>query len=296
MTLVRWFLLFAVWPTLVAVLHAEDPKSVLVFPGANKRETYFTIHNLRAAQGLSTGRGIKVGILDHSFGTTLHPKLYAEGRNFVKGDEASLSEHEWHGYWMAAVLREIAPEAEIYALNIIVFDDPAATMDAMSRAIDWAVERRIDVLTYSQEAVKGEPRTVLDRALDRAHKAGIVTTFIHCSEPGNILPSGLWSGTDDGREPDVNVLHYDYSVVFIDEYRKAVAGEKTWYQPFLSVSSTSPVVGGVVALMKGLKPDLTPAQCKAILRETARPLEFEGETAPRTLDAGAAVSRVKALR
>jgi subtilisin family serine protease len=276
-------------------LLANDP-SVLVFPGANSRENYFTLHNIKAAQLLSKGNGVKVGILDHSFATELHPKLYAGGQNFVKGNEELLTRKEWHGYWMATVLREIAPEVKIYALNTYVFDGLKARAEAMAKAIDWAIEQKLDILTYSAEVFMGEPRKILDNALDRAHKANIITTFIHTGHPGNILPSGLWSGNDDGREPDVNVLHYDYSVVFIDEYRKAMAGEKTWYRPFFSVSSTSPVVGGVVALMKSLKPGLTPAQCRKILRETAKPMDFEGERPLRVLDALAALQEVKLIK
>lgn len=277
-------------------LRGDDPNSVLVFPGANSRDTYFSLHKIREAQFSSKGKGIKVGILDHSFGIDLHPKLYAGGKNFVKDKEEFLTNREWHGYWMATVLREIAPEAEIYALNTYDFSGVEARAEAMADAIDWAIEKKLDVLTYSAAAFKGEARKILDKALDKAHRANIVTTFIHTGHPGNILPSGLWGGPDDGREPDINVLHYDYSVVFIDEYRKAMAGDKTGYQPFFSLSSTSPVVGGVVALMRSLKPGLTPAQCQKILRETARPLDFEGEKPLRVLDAAAALEQVKLLK
>jgi hypothetical protein len=276
-------------------LGGDDPNSVLVFPGANSRETYFSLHKIREAQLSSKGRGVKVGILDHSFGTALHPALYAGEKNFVRSNEEFLTRREWHGYWMATVLREIAPEAEIYALNTYAFDGLEARAEAMAKAIDWAIEHKLDILTYSGEAFEGEPRKILDQALDRAQRANMITTFIHTGHPGNILPGGLWGGTDDGREPDVNVLHYDYSVVFIDEYRKALAGERTGYRPFLSLSSTSPVVGGVVALMKSLRPGLTPSQCRKILRETAYPADFEGKRSPRVLDAAAALKRVKLI-
>ena len=277
-------------------LWGDDPNSVLVFPGANSRETYFSLHKIREAQLNAKGKGIKVGILDHSFGTMLHPNLYAGGKNFVKNNEEFLTKREWHGYWMATVLREIAPEGEIYALNTFDFTGTEARATSMALAIDWAIEQKLDILTYSAEAFNGEAQKILDKALDRAHKANIITTFIHTGHPGNILPGGLWGGTDDGREPDVNVLQYDYSVVFIDEYHKAMAGKKTWYQPFFSLSSASPVVGGVVALMKSLKPGLTPSQCRKILRETAHPLDFEGEKPPRVLDAAAALEQVKLIK
>jgi hypothetical protein len=98
---------------------------------------------------------------------------------------------------------------------------------------------------------------------------------------------------DDGREPDINILQYDYSIIPVDEYLKIEKGEKSWWQPFLSLSSTSPVLGGVVALMKSINPNLTAEQCKKILRDTSRPLEFEGRIAPRALDALAALLNAK---
>ena len=266
--------------------HGDDPNSVRVYPGANSRETYFTIHQIREAQSISKGKGCKVGILDHSFGMARHSNLYAGGMNFVPGKDESLYEKEWHGYWMATVLHEIAPEAEIYALNTRTWKSPRLDAGAMAKAIDWAIEHHLNVLTYSAEAFDGEALKILETALARAYKAGIVTTFIHTKHPQNILPDGLFSSNrEDGREADVNVLHYDYTVVVVNQWKGT--------QPFFSISSTSPVLGGVVAMMKSLRPDLSPSQCQTILRETAHPSDFHGEKPPRVLDALAAVKRVE---
>ncbi len=282
-----------------SMLRADDPNSVVVLQGANSRETYFTLHHVKEAQAITKGKGCKVGILDHSFGMTLHSNLYAGGKNFVVDSDEFLTKREWHGYWMALVLHEIAPEAEIYALNTHSFKAPESEADAISKAIDWAIQQRLDVLTFSHAAIQGEKQKTLNAALDRAHAAGIVTTFIHTRHPGNIMPTGLFAGfgNDDGREPDINVLHYDYTVIFVEEYRKLKSGKKTWWNPpFQSISSTSPVLGGVVAMMKSLHPTITPEQCKNILRETAHPMNFEGEKPPRVLDASAAIKLVQQLR
>lgn len=277
----------------------RDEPSVLVFPGANSRETYFTMHNIREAQAISQGKGCKVGILDHSFGMAIHPELYAGGKNFVEDSDEFLTKREWHGYWMAVTLREIAPQADIYALNTHSFKSPDSDAEAIGRAIDWAIENHLCVLTYSRAAIAGDQRKILESALNRAHEAGIVTTFIHTEHPGNILPSGLWSRPIDGREPDVNVLQYDYTVVKIGwkEDKEAIRNSpaSTFYSAFLSVSSMSPVVGGVVALMKSLRPDLSPAECQKILRETSHTINYRGEKPPRVLNALAAVKRVKEI-
>lgn len=275
---------------------ADDPNSVVVLPGANSRETYFTMHRIKEAHSITKGKGCKIGILDHSFGMQLHPNLYTGGKNFVLDSDDFLNKREWHGYWMALVLHEIAPEAEIYALNTYSFKDPKSRVNAISKAIDWAIEQKIDILTYSHAAVDVEQQKVFNEALDRAHAAGIITTFIHTRHPGNIMPTGLFAsfGQDDGREPDINVLHYDYTVIFINEYRKLQFGAKTWWNPpFQSISSTSPVLGGVVALMKSVRPSIKLDQCRKFLRETARPMEFEGKKPPRVLDAFAAVQKAQ---
>lgn len=267
----------------------DDPNSVRVFPGANSRETYFTLHQIREAQSISKGKGCKVGILDHSFGLARHSDLYAGGMNFVQDEDEFLYQREWHGYWMATVLHEIAPEAEIYALNTRTFKNRRLDAEAIAKAINWAIENHLNVLTYSAEPFEDEPKKILDTALERAYKAGIVTTFIHTSHPQNILPDGLFSNDHEGgRETDVNVLQYDYTVVVLKQWEGA--------KPFFSISSTSSVVGGVVAMMKSLRPDLTPDQCQKILRETAHPMDFHGQKPRRVLDALTAVKRVQALQ
>lgn len=269
----------------------QNPNTPLVFPGANSRLTYFSLHNIAAAREISRGEGIKVGILDHSFGFGSHDGLFAGGEDFI-GDKGigSLSGSSHHGYWMALVLREIAPGAEIFALNTAARDE-GAQVDAMVRALDWAVENGIRVLTYSSRRISPDSRRRLDEAVETAVGHGIVTTFIHYPHPQNLLPAGLSGPTaDDEREPDVNILHYDYTVVFPQWHREHQQGKtrKGW-QPFLSISSTSPVTAGIVAMMLSVNSELTPAQCKKILRVTGRPMNFEGSHAPRVVDAGAAV-------
>lgn len=275
---------------------AADVPPVLYFPDANSRPTYFTVHDVAEAWTLTRGAGVKVGILDHSFGFRVHPGLYAGGAVFQTDRWAeSFDTVSHHGYWMARTLREVAPEVEIFALGTYSSDE-AAKVDAMIRAIDWAIAHELDVLTYSAARFSPEQRARLDEAVDRALASGIATTFIHYPHPGNILPTWLGPRTgDDEREPDLNVLHYDYSVVFTERYAAWMReGEASGYRPFLSVSSTSPVTAAFVALVKSVRPELGPAELRRILVESSRPLEFQGHTAPRAVDVGAAVAAARA--
>jgi len=273
---------------------AVEAPPIVRFPNANSRQTYFTIHNIWEAWELSKGTGVKVGILDHSFGYGQHEGLYAGGENFQTdewGDYFSESSH--HGFFMASTLRELAPEVEIYALGTYSSDEKAR-VDAMVRAIDWAIEHDLDVLTYSARRFSLENRPALDAAVDRALEHGIVITFIHYPHPGNLFPTGIVPRAgDDEREPDLNILHYDYQLIFTERYLDWLErGKESGYRPYLSISSTSPVTAAVVAMLKSLQPDLTPTDIKRILMETARPLTFEGYEAPRVVDAAAAVRSV----
>lgn len=277
------------------VSRATPAQDVLVLPGANSRETYFTVHNLHAAQRISRGQGVKVGILDHFFGTDDHPDLYAGGENFLPDDVEAYHKASEHGYWMALVLREVAPEAEIFALNTTAPSE-AQKVEAMVRAIDWAIAHDLDVLAYSDRAFSPAARQRLDQAVERAHRAGIVTTFIHYPHPDNLLPGWIGPRTgDDGRELDVNILQYDYSKVFVERLLRWQRGERKAIgdHPFLSISSTSPVTAGMVALLRSANPGLSPAQVKQLLMESGRPLTLDGMTGARVPDAHAALMRAR---
>ena len=65
------------------------------------------------------------------------------------------------------------------------------------------------------------------------------------------------------------------------------------YRPFLSISSTAPVVAGFVAMLRSLDPTLSPARIKDILLASSHPMELEGRRGERVPDLGEAVNRVR---
>lgn len=276
-------------------LGAQD---ILVFPGANSRETYFSIHNIRPVWEHTRGGGAKVGILDHSFGIDEHPDLYAGGENFQTGEWGeSYRTQSHHGYWMALVLREVAPEVQIYGLGTYS-NDEGERVEAMVKAVDWAIEHDLDAITYSAGAFSDEARVLLDPAVERAVEAGVAVVFIHYPHPLNLYPS--WIGPRPGdaqREPDLNIFHYDYTVVFTERYYAYMNGEggARGYRPFLSASSSAPVTAAMVAFLRSLDPTLTPAACKRILMEASRPYVYDGLEGTRVPDAYEAVRRVSDL-
>ena len=279
----------------VRMMPRADVPDVLVFPGANSRETWFSVHNLRAAHELSRGAGVKVGILDHSFGLDHLGDLYAGGENFQTGGwGAAYRTEAHHGSWMARALKEVAPDVEVYALG--TYDgDEASRVRAMVEALEWAVAHDLDAVTYSAGAFSPEGRKVLDPAVDRAVASGVAVVFIHYPHPLNLFPSGIGPRSgDDEREPDLNIFHYDYSIVFTEPYAAVMRGDDaSGYRPFLSLSSTAPVTAGILALMKSLDPTLTPGDCKRILQEASHSFTYNGRTGARVPDARRALEIVR---
>lgn len=253
---------------------------------------------------MSFGTGVRVGILDHCFATTKYQSLYASGRDFASNPD-SLQEIESHGYWMACVLREIAPACDIYALNV---GDrvPDRFAEAIIKAIDWAIENNIRILTCSHgKYVYDAKRTDVDAAVSRAVTHGIVTSFLHYDHPDNILPFGIYpyNGKEYNRTPDINVWHYDYNTLFVRQYQDLIKATDTPRSgndiPYFSMSSTAAVTGGFVSLLMALEPDLPAGQYRDLLIDTSHPWTYNGTATfeqgevPRVVDIAAAVHQLR---
>lgn len=250
------------------------PRTIM-FNNANSRDTYFTIHNIPSAHNVSKGKGIKVGIMDTSYAYEKHRDIYAGGINF----SGEADESEEHGYWMTNVLKEIAPDCTVYALNIKSNNEDEKVQN-MIKAIDWAIENKIDILTYSGMEISESNRKQLDIAVNDAIKHGIVTTFINYDNPNNIYPGMMFPLVQRGksRSSDLNIFSYDYNILFTDLYinftlqkEAAKSGNDV---PFFSYSSTSPVTAGFIAILKSINNTLTPKEYKDILIETSYKMSY----------------------
>lgn len=297
----RWKILVILLFILLAVSvffnvkHDRDNVWFVSFTDANTRPTYDAFHHIKEAHHLSTGKGIKIGVIGKYFGYTLHKDLYAGGKDFSVNTEAFEVIAE-HGLWMATTLKEIAPNAEIYAL-CARDSDRSKEAAGIAEAIDWAIENNINILTYSGEQFCPEDRPVVDKAVRKAIEHNIVTTFIHYDLDENILPCGLFPTCPDTyyREPDVNVFHFDYNTMLLSTYQNFIkSGRETSAHigatPYFSNSSMSPVLAGIVAMMKEINNDLSPAEYKKILVETSKEMEYNGYKVSRVVDAAGAMN------
>ncbi len=281
----RKWLYYAAALLLTVVIHfgilaARKPLSYVTASNGNSRPTYFTMHRIGEAQHFATGRGVKIGIIDHYFGFDENQSLYAGGADFLDDSESFRKIGE-HGLWLTRTAKEIAPGAEIYALNATT-DDDGRKVEAMVKAIDWAIAHKLDVLTYSNRAFSPANRPKIDAAVARATAAGINCVFIHYAHPLNLLPFPMLppsSETSYERPADINVYHYDYNMLLLDHYKRFNRGERV-APPYLSLSSTSVVAAAVLAMLREIDGSLSPSEYKQILIATSRPYQETKQQGP----------------
>jgi len=258
----------------------EEKLWKIQYENANSRETYYSIHNVKEAHKYGKGKNIKVGIIDWCFGLNEHPNLYAGGVD-ISDNPFFLYDNSEHGYWMACALREIAPECQIYAINNFNGVNYDAKAKYIVKAINWAIQNHIDILTYSGRQFDDEDRIKIDKTVDDAVSKGIITTFVHYSYEKNIFPGALFKSGSEQREPDVRILHYDYNTLHINQYEKYISMDINSIDsgndiPYFSMSSTSPVLAGFVAIMKSIDNTLALNDYKKILKETSYSTNFTG--------------------
>lgn len=287
--------LFLGWQIICSEREARNVWNLSLNNG-NSHETYFTVHNVDTARKISSGAGVNIGILDHYFGFEEHDGFYAGGEDFL--DEAEAFNHvSEHGYWMAATLKEIAPDCNVFALNTLDNRDEKNKVQAMATAVDWAIDNKLDILTYSEAAIESEEnRAILDAAVEKAAQYGILTTFIHYDHPLNLEPTGQY---EEGG--DISIYNYDYNLLLLEDFKQYGGGnipKDGTCMLYYSNSSMSPVTAGFIALLMSADNSLTPRQCADILIETAAnrtmedPFSLEQIERSNVADVGAAMTAV----
>lgn len=253
---------------------------IINYSNANSRDTYFTMHHVKEAHRYGKGESIKVGIIDWCFGLKEHESLYS-GSVDVSGDPFYLDSPSEHGFWMAQTLKEIAPACEIFAINYLNGNNFNDRGEYIAKAIDWAIENGMQILTFSGPLFNSAERPTIDKAVQKAVDCGIITTFIHYDFENNFFPGALMHFHPGNREPDIRILHYDYNTMFIERYRKYAAMDFADIKsgddiPYFSMSSMSPVLAGFIAILKSIRESITLKECKALLKETSYETHFTG--------------------
>lgn len=299
------------------------------------RDRQWGLLALRAeeAWGTTRGDGVTVAVLDTGVDPT-HPDLAGQvldGTDLV-GTGAARGDRAWarHGTAMAGIIAGhghgpnrgqgvlgLAPQAKILPVRVILEEgDPGRAQarenkgGALAEGIRWAADHGADVINLS----------LGDDSDSAHHEAGEDEAVQYALAKGVVVVASAGNGGETGDRVSYPAAYPGViAVTAVDRRgRKAAFSTRNWYAtvsaPGVDVviadpdrsyyegwgtSAAAAFVSGAVALVKAAHPDLSPAQIKKLLEDTASDRPGGGRDDARghgTVDPAAALQVAEAVR
>lgn len=233
------------------------------------------------AWGGSTGKGIRVGIIDSGL-ENAHPSL--RGR-VVQNVTVELGDDEpvvvpdgeqdmfGHGTACGGIIVGLAPEVELVSIRVLGADLRGKGA-AFAAGLEWAIEQGLEVCNLSLSSKSESLYPVFHDLADRAYFRGTALISAANNVPAPSYPSlfsSVFSVAAHG-EPDPQRLYYnpqppvefgawgvDVPIAWKDGGSTVATGN----------SFAAPHVAGIVALILSKHPGLSPFEVKAILASVA---------------------------
>ncbi|HEY9440672.1 MAG TPA: type VII secretion-associated serine protease mycosin, partial [Streptomyces sp.] len=290
------------------------------------------LHTDRAWQ-TTKGKGITVAVLDTGVDGT-HPDLAGQvlpGKDLI-GFGAERGDRSWalHGTAMAGIIAGrgsgpnrgdgvlgVAPEAKILPGRVILESgDPARSRaratrgTALAEGIRWATDHGADVINLSlgDDSKSAHPEPSEDAAVQYALSKGVpvVASAGNSGEKGDrVSYPAAYPGVIAVAAVDKYGTHAAfstsrwYATVSAPGVDIVVANPDRHYYIEWGTSAASAFVSGAVALVRSAYPDLSPAQIKTLLEDTARDSPANGRDDARgygLVDPAAAIEAGARLR
>ncbi|WKX07761.2 type VII secretion-associated serine protease mycosin [Streptomyces sp. NL15-2K] len=250
------------------------------------------------------GAGVTVAVLDTGVEAD-HPDLVGNvlpGKDMI-GFGAKDGDRAWarHGTAMAGIIAGhghgadgadgvmgIAPEAKILPVRVILEDgDPSRARarstrgNALAEGIRWAADQGAEVINLSlgDDSASAHPEPAEDEAVQYALKKGsvVVASAGNGGEKGDHIsypaayPGVIAATAVDryGTRASFSTRRW-YATVSAPGVDVVIADPDHKYYEGWGTSAASAFVSGAAALIKAAHPDLTPAQIKELLEDTAR--------------------------
>lgn len=229
----------------------------------------------------STGAGVRVAVIDSGVDAG-HPALGGRVDGYVaisdgpNGLELDTSPHDdiyGHGTACAAIIRSLAPDAEVYSIRVLD-GRLAGRVPAFTAGLQWAIEHGMHICNLSLGTTKREFYSILHELADEAYFRNVVLVTAANNLPTPSFPSvyaSVISVAAHGVQ-DPEVVYYNPNPPV--EFGALGIGVRVAWRAGGSITATgnsfaAPHVAGMVARILGKHPDLTVFQVKTILRALA---------------------------
>ncbi|WP_367126072.1 type VII secretion-associated serine protease mycosin [Streptomyces phytohabitans] len=274
--------------------------------GADIQSRQWGLEALHARDAWQTtkGEGVTVAVLDTGVDAT-HPDLSGTvlaGKDVV-GFGAGRGDTAWarHGTAMAGLIAGhghgddraegmlgVAPEAKILPVRVLLEDgDPQRAKaresrgGALAEGIRWAADQGADVINLSlgDDSGSAHPEAREDEAVRYALRKGavVVASAGNGGEEGDHISypaayPGVIAATAVDRHGDRASFSTRrwYATVAAPGKDVIISEPDRRYYEGWGTSAAAAFVSGAVALLRAAHPDLTPAQVKELIAETAR--------------------------
>jgi subtilisin family serine protease len=277
-----------------SILHVHAPVGLAPrkssTPGSEHIRIPWGIRHIRAPDiwPKSIGRRIKIGVVDTGI-DYYHPDLRGRISRGINLVQRSMLPHDdnGHGTHIAGTIAAasgqngmigVSPGALIYPVKAFDHNGTAYVSDIIA-GIDWCVRNHMNIINMSFGM--RQYSSALHEAVRRAYQAGIVVVASSGNDGKRATvdyPARLPQTISVGAITRSNtVAAFSNKGKDIDIYAPGDKIHSTWlsgkYNELSGTSMATSHVSGTIALLLETKPGLTPAELKAVLKDSASPIK-----------------------